>query len=80
LIDDQPEIDEPPAEEPLTFASYISSDPVEVFLEFGAIGSTLPQMPLFLDIDRYFNVPLERTYEAAFSGEPKFWREVLERR
>ena len=36
-------------------------------------------MPLFLNADRYINVPLEPTYQAAFAGEPKFWREVLER-
>jgi hypothetical protein len=28
--------------------------------------------------DRYVNVPLEPTYEAAYRGLPAFWRQVLE--
>jgi hypothetical protein len=39
----------------------------------------LPEMPLFLDPDRYINVPLEPTYQAAHDGMPAFWRGVLER-
>jgi hypothetical protein len=39
----------------------------------------LPEMPLFLHSDRYINVPLEPTYEAAYGGMPAFWRDVLER-
>ncbi len=37
-------------------------------------------MPLFLNPDRYVNVPLEATYLAAYRGMPAFWREVLEGR
>jgi hypothetical protein len=37
----------------------------------------LPQMPLFLNPDRYINVPAEATYQAAFRGVPEFWRDVL---
>jgi hypothetical protein len=36
-------------------------------------------MALFLRPDRYIYVPLEATYEAAYRGVPRFWREVLER-
>ena len=35
-------------------------------------------MPLFLRPDRYVNVPLEPTYQAAYQGMPAFWRDVLE--
>jgi hypothetical protein len=35
-------------------------------------------MPLFLPPDRYINVPLEPTYQAAYSGVPGFWRNELE--
>jgi len=35
-------------------------------------------MPLFLAPDRYVDVPLEATYQAAHSGMPAFWRNVLE--
>lgn len=67
-----------PADEPLTLASYTASSPVEVFLEHAAVGSPLPEMPLFLRPDRYVNAPLETTYQTANRGMPAFWRGVLE--
>jgi hypothetical protein len=73
--------DEPydlPADEPLTLASYAAGPQVEVYLEHVAVGAALPEMPLFLRPDRYINVPLEPTYQAAYHGMPAFWREVLE--
>jgi hypothetical protein len=33
-------------------------------------------MPLFLRPDRYINVPLEETYQAADRGLPAFWRSM----
>ena len=51
---------------------------MEVYLEHLAVGTALPEMPLFLRPDRYVNVPLESTYQAAYRGLPAFWREVLE--
>jgi|SRR5579884_1158009 len=67
-----------PDGEPLTLASYAAGLPVEVYLEHVAIEAALPEMPLFLRPDRYVNVPLEPTYQAAYRGLPAFWREVLE--
>jgi hypothetical protein len=67
-----------PAEEPLTLASYVAGPSVEVYLEHVAVGAALPEMPLFLRPDRYINVPLEVTYQAAYHGVPAFWRNVLE--
>lgn len=74
--------DEPydvPADEPATLASYAADQAVEIFVEHVARGARLPEMPLFLDPDRYVNVPLEPTYQAAYDRMPAFWREVLER-
>lgn len=68
----------PPADRPLTLASYAAGPEVEIYLEHAAVGAALPDMPLFLLRDRYINVPLEATYQAAFAGMPKFWRDVLE--
>jgi hypothetical protein len=73
--------DEPydlPADEPLTLAAYAAGPQVEVYLEHVAVGAALPEMPLFVRPDRYVNVPLEATYQAAYRGVPAFWREVLE--
>ena len=73
--------DEPydlPAEEPLTLAGYAAGPQVDVYLEHLAVGAALPEMPLFLRPDRYVEVPLEATYQAAYRGMPAFWREVLD--
>ena len=69
-----------PSGEPLTLASYVASLRPEAYLEHLAVGSPLTEMPLFLNPDRYINVPLEPTYDAAYRGMPAFWREVIEGR
>jgi len=70
----------PPADKPLTLASYVVSKPSEAYLEQVAVGDSLPDMPLFLDPDWYVNVPLETTYQAAYRGVPAYWRGVVEGR
>jgi hypothetical protein len=67
-----------PAGEPLTLCSYVAGPRVEIYREQVAVGSALPEMPLFVRPDRYVNVPLERTYQAAYEGVPAFWRDVLD--
>jgi Protein of unknown function (DUF4058) len=66
------------ADEPLTLAGYVAGPRVEAYLEHVAVGSVLPEMPLFLRPDRYVNLPLEATYQEAYRGMPEFWRSVLE--
>jgi hypothetical protein len=68
-----------PADEPATLASYAAGPPVEIYVEHVAVGTQLPEMPLFLDPDHYVNVPLEPNYRAAYDGMPAFWCGVLER-
>jgi hypothetical protein len=68
-----------PADEPATLASYAAGPVVEIYVEHVAVGALLPEMALFLRPDRYINVPLEPTYQAAYSSMPGFWRGVLER-
>jgi hypothetical protein len=68
-----------PAGEPLTLASYRWDDQgPESFVEPVALGQSLIDMPLFLNSERYVNVPLETTYQAAYAGVPAFWRARLE--
>ena len=67
-----------PAGEPLTLASYVAGPSVDIYLEHLAPGGVLPEMPLFLNFERYVNLPLESTYGAAYQGMPAFWRDVLE--
>ena len=59
-------------------ASYVADRMPEAYLEHLAVGSTLVEMPLFLDLDRYIYLPLESTYMAAYRGMPERWRRVLE--
>jgi hypothetical protein len=79
LLDDADEPRDPPADEPLALVSYVAGPQVEAYVEPLAVGQVLPEMPLFLQADRYINLPLEPTYQAAFRGAPSYWREVLER-
>lgn len=69
---------EMPDAAPLTLASYAAGRPKEVYFEHLTVGAALPAMPLFLKADRYINVPLQTTYDAAYRGMPEFWRDVLE--
>ena len=62
-----------PANAPLTLASYVAGPQVDIDIEHFAVGSPLPEMPLFLRPDRYVNVPLEPTYQAAYRGTPAVW-------
>ncbi|MFO0965400.1 MAG: DUF4058 family protein [Gemmataceae bacterium] len=76
------EVGEPyalPPEEPLTLASYAAAPVIDMYIEHIAIGSSLPEMPLFFLPERYVDVPLETTYQAAYHGMPAFWREILEK-
>jgi hypothetical protein len=68
-----------PEDSPLTLVAY-SAGPVKIaYIEPLAVGQPLPAMPLFLTPDGYIEVPLEATYQAAYAGVPRFYRNVLER-
>ena len=67
-FDDEPYV--LPVKEPLTLASYVAGPRPEAYLEHVSVGLPLPEMPLFLNPDRYINVRLEATYMQAFAGMP----------
>lgn len=69
-----------PLDKPLTLASYASgSGKVKrAYIQPVAVGSPLPDMPLFLEPGGYVQVPLEATYRAGFAGLSPRWRRVLE--
>jgi hypothetical protein len=68
------------ADRPLTFAAYAVHAPglYTAYVEPLSVGAELPDMPLFLAPEHYVNVPLERTYSAAWEGVPERWRRVIE--
>jgi hypothetical protein len=72
------EPDDPPANEPLMFASYVADHPVRAFLEYRGFGQPLPEMPLFLDVGTYVETPLEATYQSTWRGTAKQNRALLE--
>ena len=67
-----------PEDDPLTIASYVAGEQVDIYLEHPVVGGILSEMPLFLRPDCYINVPLDGTYQEAYRSLPAFWREVLE--
>jgi len=69
---------EAPADKPLTLASYAVRHTVTAFVEPMSVGTKLIDMPLFLAPERHVPVPLEDTYNRAWSGVPQRWRRVIE--
>ncbi len=64
---------------PLALVSYVRrGEETEAYLEPVAVGQTLSDMPLFLNRERYVNVPVEATYMTAYRGLPAYWRGVIE--
>lgn len=68
LGDDSEEV---PPSEPLTLAAYVANTPIRAYVEHLAVGSSLPEMPLFLDPYYYVNAPLEATYQTTWCGTPQ---------
>ncbi len=75
-IEEQPF--ELPPEKPLTLAAYVADVPKTAFVEPIAVGDVLPDMPAYLDPDRYVPVPLEATYQATWASCPEDMREAVE--
>jgi hypothetical protein len=67
-----------PPSEPLTLAAYSAGPTKRAWVEPTAVGRALIDMPLFLEPEIYVNVPLEATYQAAYRGVPRRWKQVLE--
>jgi hypothetical protein len=73
--------DEPfrlPNETPLTLAAYVAGFPKTAYVELVAVGDRLPDMPAYLDEDRYVLVPLEATYQSTWATCPEDMRAVIE--
>jgi Protein of unknown function (DUF4058) len=69
-----------PADKRLTLVAYECALTTRAFIEPVGIGDPLPEMPLFLEPERFVNVPLEATYQTAFAVQPERWKRVLETR
>jgi Protein of unknown function (DUF4058) len=68
----------PPKDKPLTLVAYECDLTMRAYIQPVAVGDPLPDMPLFVEPARHVLVPLETTYQAAFTAMPRRWRTVLE--
>jgi hypothetical protein len=71
------ELDLPP-DTPLTLASYDAGSDCVAYVEFLGVGDCLPNMPLFLRPEFYVPVPLEATYQTAWSTFPAALKGLLD--
>src|ERR1700730_7717316 len=60
------EVVELPPDKPLTLVAYECDLTTRGYIEPVAVGDELPDMPLFLEPEVFLDVPLERTYMAAW--------------
>ena len=67
-----------PTEKPLTLVAYEAKRAPTAYVEPIAMGTELPNMPLFLQAGWYISVPLNDTYQQAWRGVPERWRRVIE--
>ena len=67
----------PPAGKPLIAASYVAGAIPETYADPLAAGDVLPATPLFLESELYVPLPLEATYNQAFRGMARIWRDAL---
>jgi hypothetical protein len=67
-----------PSDKPLTLASYDSGPPPTAYIESIAVGDVLPEMPLFLEPERYVLAPLEATYQISWSHFPAALKGLLD--
>jgi hypothetical protein len=68
----------PPADKPLTVASYSAGPVKTAYVESIAVGDVLPDLPLFLDPDYYVPAPLEATYRTTWELFPAALKGLLE--
>ena len=69
-----------PADQPLTLAAYVASQPCLAYVEPVGVGEAMPDMPAYLTEDAYVPVPLEATYQATWASCPEDFRAVVEGR
>ena len=68
----------PPADKPLTIASYESGAEIVAYVNPVAVGEALPDTALFFAPGRYVNIPLEETYASSWGYTPMQIREWVE--
>ncbi len=70
---------DPPSDKLLTLVAYSAGMRNTAFVEPIAVGDTMIDMPIFLEPDGWVPTPLQATYDRAYRGVPRRFREMLER-
>lgn len=78
IIEDNLEKTAPPTERPRMFVSYSAGDEVAAYVEMRNVGDPLTEMPVFLTPDDYVQLPLESTYQKAWSSFPALLKQRVE--
>lgn len=68
----------PPAGANRTLAAYAASTLKRAYVEPLALGQEMPNMPLFLTPDGHVVLPVEETFQAAYSLLDAYYRRILE--
>ena len=66
-----------PPDKPLVVAAYAADELPTAYVEPVAVGDALPDMPILLEPGMYVPVPLQSTYEVAWSNCPDAIREEV---
>jgi len=67
-----------PSDKPFTLVSYSAGVDTSAYVDVVAVGDVLPEMPLFLEPERYVPIPLEATYQTAWNAFPNAMKRLLE--
>jgi Protein of unknown function (DUF4058) len=68
-----------PAERPIATISYLADRMgMRAYYEYLKVGDPFPELPLFLNTERYINLPLSETYDETFRGTAGITRQKLE--
>jgi hypothetical protein len=66
-----------PPDKPLTLAAYSAGPAKLACVEPVAVGDVLPEMPLFLEPEKYIPAPLEPTYQTTWNACPRPFKEAV---
>ena len=66
-----------PPDKPLTLAAYSAGAVKVACVEPVAVGDVLPEMPLFLEPERYVQTPLESTYMITWNACPGAFKDAV---
>lgn len=67
-----------PADRPVALLSYLAQRPAaRAYFDFLQVGDPFPDLPLFLNAERYINLPLTETYDETFRGTAGITRQRL---